>query len=48
MDLVPIAPIVTGKAQAATKWCTAATQHAAESGGKPWPYLLIFLLHFVI
>ncbi|MFC5428751.1 DEAD/DEAH box helicase family protein [Paraburkholderia denitrificans] len=34
-------PIVQAKAKAATKWCRAATQHAAESGGKPWSYALI-------
>jgi type III restriction enzyme len=33
--------IVQAKAQAATKWCKAASQHAAESGGKPWSYALI-------
>jgi type III restriction enzyme len=34
-------PIVMAKAQAAAKWCTAASQHAADCGGKPWSYLLI-------
>ncbi|MFM0561703.1 DEAD/DEAH box helicase family protein [Paraburkholderia sediminicola] len=34
-------PIVQAKAKAATKWCKAATQHATESGGKPWSYALI-------
>ncbi len=34
-------PVVAAKAQAAVKWCKAATQHAAEGGGKPWSYLLI-------
>ena len=34
-------PVVQAKAQAAVKWCKSASQHAAESGGKPWAYLLI-------
>ncbi len=34
-------PIVLAKAQAAVKWCKAASQHAAESKGKHWSYLLI-------
>lgn len=34
-------PVVQAKAQAAVKWCRAASQHAAECGGKPWVYLLI-------
>jgi type III restriction enzyme len=34
-------PGVLAKAQAAVKWCRAASQHAAECGGKPWSYLLI-------
>jgi type III restriction enzyme len=34
-------PIVLAKAQAAVNWCNAASQHAAESKGKPWSYLLI-------
>ncbi len=33
--------VVQAKARAATKWCKAATQHAAETGGKPWSYALI-------
>jgi hypothetical protein len=33
--------VVHAKARAATKWCKAATQHAAETGGKPWSYALI-------
>lgn len=33
--------VVQSKARAATKWCKAATQHAAETGGKPWSYALI-------
>jgi type III restriction enzyme len=33
--------VVAAKAQAAAKWCTAATQHAADCGGKPRSYLLI-------
>jgi type III restriction enzyme len=34
-------PVVQAKAQAAVKWCRAASQHAAGCGGKPWSYLLI-------
>lgn len=34
-------PLVQAKAQAATKWCRAATQHAADCGRKPWSYVLI-------
>ena len=34
-------PIVVAKAQAASKWCKAASQHAADCGGKSWSYLLI-------
>lgn len=34
-------PSVIAKAQAAVKWCKAASQHAAEHGAKPWSYLLI-------
>ncbi|MBV9084616.1 MAG: hypothetical protein JOZ62_18225, partial [Acidobacteriaceae bacterium] len=34
-------PIVLAKAQAAVNWCKAASQHAAESHGKAWSYLLI-------
>ena len=34
-------PTVQAKANAATKWCNAATGHAAKNGGKPWSYLLI-------
>lgn len=34
-------PVVKAKAQAATKWCKAASLHAANSGGKPWRYALI-------
>lgn len=33
--------VVQAKARAATKWCKAATQHAAETRGKPWSYALI-------
>jgi hypothetical protein len=33
--------VVQAKARAATKWCKAAAQHAAETGGKPWYYALI-------
>jgi len=34
-------PVVLDKAQAAVKWCKAATQHATECSGKPWSYLLV-------
>jgi type III restriction enzyme len=34
-------PVVQAKANAATKWCKAASQHATKNGGKPWSYLLI-------
>lgn len=34
-------PTVIAKAQAAVKWCKAASQHAAEHKAKPWSYLLI-------
>jgi type III restriction enzyme len=34
-------PDVTAKAEAAAVWCRHASTHAAESGGKPWTYLLI-------
>lgn len=34
-------PIVLSKARAAAAWCTHATTHAAQHGGKPWSYLLI-------
>lgn len=34
-------PIVLAKANAATKWCKAASAHAMKYGGKPWSYLLI-------
>lgn len=34
-------PIVLTKAQAAVNWCKAACQHAEESHGKRWSYLLI-------
>lgn len=34
-------PVVLAKAQAAAKWCRAASQHAHDNGGKPWSYLLI-------
>ena len=33
--------VVLAKAQAAATWCTHATAHAGEYGGKPWTYLLI-------
>lgn len=32
---------VQAKARAASLWCTHATAHARENGGKPWHYLLI-------
>ncbi len=32
---------VLDKAVAAAKWCSHATAHARENGGKPWSYLLI-------
>lgn len=34
-------PAVQAKAQAATKWCAAASQHTADCGHKPWIYVLI-------
>lgn len=34
-------PIVIQKKEAATHWCTLATQHAQEHQAKPWAYLLI-------
>jgi type III restriction enzyme len=34
-------PTVQAKANAAVKWCKAASGHAAKNGGKPWSYLLI-------
>lgn len=34
-------PVVQAKAKAATKWCQAATRHAAECGAKPWSYVLL-------
>lgn len=40
-------PVVQAKAQAAVKWCRAASQHAAECGGKPWSYLLISDEHLI-
>lgn len=33
--------IVIKKANAASTWCTHATNHALENNGKPWKYLLI-------
>lgn len=33
--------IVLAKADAAATWCSHATAHAKENGGKPWRYLLI-------
>jgi hypothetical protein len=32
---------VSAKAEAASMWCRHASDHARESGGKPWTYLLI-------
>jgi len=32
---------VLAKANAATKWCKAATEHAAKNHGKPWSYVLV-------
>jgi type III restriction enzyme len=34
-------PMVQAKAAAATKWCRAASDHAASNAGKPWEYVLI-------
>lgn len=34
-------PDVIAKAEAASIWCRHASDHARESGGKPWTYLLI-------
>ena len=34
-------PDVIAKAEAASIWCQHASDHARESGGKPWTYLLI-------
>lgn len=34
-------PVVQAKAKAATKWCQAATRHAAECSAKPWSYVLL-------
>jgi len=33
--------VVLAKADAAATWCSYATTHAKENGGKPWRYLLI-------
>lgn len=33
--------VVLAKADAAATWCSYATAHAKENGGKPWRYLLI-------
>jgi SNF2-related domain len=33
--------VVQAKAGAATKWCRAASEHAASNAGKPWGYVLI-------
>ena len=33
--------IVLAKKEAALKWCTNASNHARNNGGKPWQYLLI-------
>ena len=34
-------PVVQAKANAATKWCQAASKHAASNRGKPWAYVLV-------
>lgn len=34
-------PIVIAKRDAAVKWCANASTYSAESGGKPWQYVLI-------
>lgn len=34
-------PIVQAKAKAAQKWIYHANDHAKETGGKPWTYMLI-------
>ena len=34
-------PVVLEKAKAAIQWCSHASAHALENGGKPWRYLLI-------
>ena len=34
-------PTVLAKANAAAKWCKAATKHAAKNHGKPWSYVLV-------
>jgi type III restriction enzyme len=34
-------PDVIAKAEAASIWCRHASEHARESGGKPWTYLRI-------
>jgi type III restriction enzyme len=34
-------PDVIAKAEAASIWCQHASDHARESGGKSWTYLLI-------
>ena len=34
-------PDVLAKAEAASKWCSHATQNAVKNGSKPWRYLLI-------
>jgi type III restriction enzyme len=33
--------VVLQKANAAVKWCEAATEHALKNNGKPWAYLLV-------
>ena len=33
--------VVLAKKEAATRWCTNASAHAATYGGKPWRYALI-------
>jgi type III restriction enzyme len=34
-------PVVLAKAQAAVNWCKAASEHAIETNGRSWSYLLI-------
>ena len=38
---VPDDPIVLAKRDAAVRWCTQASDHAATYAGKPWTYVLI-------
>jgi type III restriction enzyme len=34
-------PVVIARANAAVKWCKAASQLAAERNGKPWSYMFV-------